>query len=368
MKIALIQDWLTEMGGAEKVFKEIYKLYPNADVFTLVYNKDILQKLEIPENKVTASFIQNFPSAKKKYRNYLPLFSLAIETFDLSSYDLIISSSYCVAKGVLTHSRQKHFCYCHSPVRYAWDLHHQYLKEAKLEKGIKGFLAKYFLHKLRIWDIISLNRVNYFISNSNYIGERIKKVYNRDSVTIYPPVNVHDFECNIKKENFYFTCSRMVPYKKIDLIVESFSKMPDKKLIVIGTGPDYEKIKNIAKGHANIELLGYQPFSVLKDYMQRAKAFVFAAEEDFGIVPVEAQAAGTPVIAYRKGGSLETVVENKTGVFFDSQTVEAIINAVEYFEKISSNFNLNNIRENAEQFSVKNFSDSIKSYIDSKIK
>ena len=207
MKIALIQDWLTEMGGAEKVFKEIYKLYPNADVFTLVYNKDILQKLEIPENKVTASFIQNFPFAKKKYRNYLPLFSLAIETFDLSSYDLIISSSYCVAKGVLTHSRQKHFCYCHSPVRYAWDLHHQYLKEAKLEKGIKGFLAKYFLHKLRIWDIISLNRVNYFISNSNYIGERIKKVYNRDSVTIYPPVNVHDFECNIKKENFYFIFS-----------------------------------------------------------------------------------------------------------------------------------------------------------------
>lgn len=358
MKVALVQDWLTELGGAEKVFKQIYNIYPDADIYTLVYHKDVLDDLGITESQVTASFIQKLPFAKKKYRNYLPLFSLAIETFDLSNYDLIISSSYCVAKGVLTHSRQKHICYCHSPVRYAWDLHHQYLNEAKLKKGIKGFLAKYFLHKLRIWDIASLNRVDQFISNSDYIKQRIKKLYNREAITIYPPVNIEAFECVEKKEDFYFTCSRLVPYKKIDLIVKAFSMMPDKKLVVIGTGPDFEKIKKIAT--SNISLLGYQPFSVLKDYMERAKAFVFAAEEDFGIVPLEAQAAGTPVIAYGKGGALETIKEGETGVFFKEQTEKSLINAIKYFEGLEEKFDAYAIRANAEQFSPKWFNDKLK--------
>lgn len=361
MKVALIQDWLTELGGAEKVFQQIYKLYPDADIYTLVYHKDVLDSMGISESKVKASFIQDLPFAKKKYRNYLPLFSLAVESFDLSSYELIISSSYCVAKGVLTHSKQKHICYCHSPVRYAWDLHHQYLREAGLKKGFKGFLAKYFLHKLRIWDIASLNRVDQFISNSNYIKQRIKKVYNRESVTIYPPVNINDFDCFHTKEDFYFTCSRMVPYKKIDLIVDAFSKMPDKKLIVIGTGPDYEKIKKLAT--SNITLLGYQPFSVLKDYMQKATAFVFAAEEDFGIVPLEAQASGTPVIAYGKGGVLETVVNEKTGIFFYEQNVESLVNAVKHFEQIKGSFDAKMIRENAEKFSPKFFDERLQSLI-----
>lgn len=359
MKIALVQDWLTEMGGAEKVFKELYQLFPEADIFTLVYNKDVLDKLGIPEEKTQHSFIQNLPFGQKKYRNYLPLFSMAIETFDLSSYDLIISSSSCVAKGVLTHARQTHICYCHSPVRYAWDLHHQYLKEAKLENGIKGFLAKYFLHKLRIWDIVSLNRVDHFISNSNYIGKRIKKTYNRESKTIYPPVEVNEFVATQKKDDFYFTCSRMVPYKKIDLIVEAFSKMQDKKLIVIGTGPDEAKIKKIAEGHSNIILLGYQSFSVLKDHMQRARAFIFAAEEDFGIVPVEAQAAGTPVIAFGKGGALETVVENETGVFFHEQTVSSIKKALTNFEMQEASFDYQAIRRHAEKFSTEKFKNNI---------
>lgn len=362
MKIALVQDWLTEMGGAEKVFKELYKLYPNADVFTLVYNKEILDKLGIPEHKVTASFIQNLPFAQKRYRNYLPLFTLAIEDFDLSSYDVIISSSYCVAKGVLTHSQQKHFCYCHSPVRYAWDLHHQYLKEANLEKGIKGFLVKFFLHKLRIWDISSLNRVDYFISNSDYIKQRIKKVYNREAIVIYPPVDVQSFEYNTQKEDFYFTCSRMVPYKKMDLIVESFSKMPDKKLVVIGTGPDFEKIKKLAT--PNIILMGYQPFSILKDYMQRAKAFVFAAEEDFGIIPIEAQACGTPVIAFGKGGALETVIEYETGVFFKEQTIESLIDGVNRFLAMENEFVPEKIRENSLKFADARFIDDFVNFVD----
>lgn len=362
MKIAIVQDWLTELGGAEKVFMQIHQLYPDADIFTLVYHKNVLDELGISESKVTASFIQKLPFAKKKYRNYLPLFSLAIETFDLSSYDLVISSSSCVAKGVLTHSQQKHLCYCHSPVRYAWDLYHQYLKNAGLEKGLKSFIAKYFLHRLRIWDISSLNRVDQFISNSDYIKERIKKIYNRESITIYPPVNVQNFEYLQSREDFYFTCSRMVPYKKIDLIVEAFSKMPDKKLVVIGTGPDFKKIKELAT--SNITLLGYQSFSILKDYMQRAKAFVFAAEEDFGIVPVEAQAAGMPVIAYGKGGALETIKNGETGLFFEEQTVESLISTINRFDLIADQFNSNLVRKNAERFNRDLFQISFKSAVD----
>lgn len=362
MKIALVQDWLTEMGGAEKVFKSLIGIYPSADIFTLVYNDKILEKLGISKDKVTASFIQNLPFAKTKYRNYLPFFTLAIESFDLSDYDLIISSSYCVAKGVLTHSKQKHICYCHSPVRYAWDLHHQYLKEAKLEKGIKAFIVKYFLHKLRIWDIASLNRVDQFISNSEYINRRIKKTYNKESVTIYPPIGIDEFEYNHSKDDFYLTCSRMVPYKKIDLIVEAFSKMPDKKLVVIGTGPDFKKIQKLVT--PNITLLGFQSFSVLKDHMQRAKAFVFAAEEDFGIVPLEAQAAGTPVIAFGKGGVLETIIDGKTGVFFEEQNTTSLIKAVYKFENIFQNFNSLEIRKNAERFGPEVFDEKITKLVD----
>ncbi|SBW08023.1 Glycosyl transferase, group 1 [uncultured Dysgonomonas sp.] len=362
IKVALIQDWLTELGGAEKVFSAIYELYPNADIYTLVYNTDLLEKIGIPEEKVTASFIQKLPFAKKKYRNYLPLFSKAIESFDLSSYDLIISSSSCVAKGVLTHAGQTHICYCHSPVRYGWDLYFQYLTESKLiGYSPKALLAKSILHKLRIWDIISSNRVDHFISNSNYIQKRIYKTYRREAKTIYPPVAVKSFDHTISKEDFYFTCSRMVPYKKIDIIVEAFSKMPDKKLIVIGNGPDKQKIEKLRT--SNIELMGYQPFSVLKEHMERAKAFVFAAEEDFGIVPVEAQACGTPVIAFGKGGSLETIKDKETGIFFYEQTANAIIEAVNNFEEIKASFDPQLIREHALNFDIDIFKENIKNYM-----
>lgn len=362
MKIALVQDWLTEMGGAEKVFSAIYELYPDADIYTLVYSPELLKKMGIPESKVKSSFIQNLPFAKKKYRNYLPLFTKAIESLDLSSYDLIISSSSCVAKGILTHTGQTHICYCHSPVRYAWDLYFQYLDESKLNgRSPKALYAKLVLHELRIWDVISSNRVDYFISNSNYISRRILKVYRRDSNTIYPPVDIKDFNHTRTKEDFYFTCSRLVPYKKIDLIVEAFSKMPDKKLIVIGTGPDLAKIKKLKT--SNIQILGYQPFEVLKDYMERARAFVFAAEEDFGIVPVEAQACGTPVIAFGKGGALETVINKRTGVFFYEQTADSINTAILEFEEIEHCLDRNIIRENASRFDTDIFKKNLKDFV-----
>lgn len=287
---------------------------------------------------------------------------LAIEQFDLSGYDLIISSSHAVAKGVLTNSNQLHISYCYTPMRYAWDLHHQYLKEANLDRGIKGLIAKVILHYIRIWDLTTANRVNHFVTLSNYIAKRIKKVYGRDSVVIYPPVDLEKFHIGNKRENFFLTASRIVPYKKIDLIVEAFSKIPDKKLIVIGDGPDFEKIKK--KARKNVELLGYQKDEVLKEYLQKAQAFVFAAEEDFGILPVEAQACGTPVIAYGRGGALETVIENKTGIFFNEQTVESLIEAVNVFEKNQDKFDLNEIRKNAERFSKERFKREFKEFVE----
>ena len=361
MKIALIQDWLTEMGGAEQVFKQLYALYPDADVFTLVYAPEVLAKLGVSQERVTASFIQKLPFSQTKYRNYLPFFSLAIESFDLSEYDVVISSSYAVAKGVLTGSAQLHICYCHSPVRYAWDLHHQYLREAGLQRGLKGFIVKYFLHKLRIWDVVSANRVDYFISNSNYIARRIAHTYRRDATTIYPPVGVEDFPLQTEKEDYYFTCSRLVPYKKIDLIVTAFQDLPDKKLVVIGDGPEMDKIKKLAG--ANVQILGYQSFEVLKDYMCKARAFVFAAEEDFGIVPLEAQACGTPVIAYGKGGALETVLEGITGMFFREQSRESLVAALNAFEQRATNFDPVQIRKHAEQFGVSQFQNEIRKFV-----
>ncbi len=364
MKIALVHDWLMTIAGGEKVLEEIYKLYPSP-IYTLVKRQDGLKGSIFEKALIHTSFIQKLPFSKTKYRSYLPFFPLAIEQFNLLEYDLIISSSHAVAKGVLTNSNQLHICYCHTPMRYAWDLYHTYLKESGLEKGIKGLIAKFILHYIRVWDYTTANRVDYFIANSKYIAKRIKKIYGRDSTVIYPPVNVDKFELYTQKEDFYITASRMVPYKKIDLIVETFSKFPDRKLVVIGDGPDFEKIKK--KAGKNVELLGYQPFEVLKNYMQKAKAFIFAAEEDFGIVPVEAQACGTPVIAYGKGGVTETVVNGKTGIFFREQTVESLIEAIKNFEERENTFDPLEIRKNAEKFSKERFKKEFKEFVDKKI-
>ena len=361
MKVALIHDWLTVIGGSEKVFKEIASLFPEADIYTLVSRKETITTMGLDQHQIINSFIQTLPFAKTKYRWYLPFFPLAVEQFDLSAYDLIISSSHAVAKGVLTNSNQIHVCYCHSPMRYAWDLHHQYLKESKLHNGLKGIIVKYILHRIRQWDIISTNRVDYFIANSAYISKRIKKIYNRESIVIYPNVAVDDFELTEQKEDFYVTCSRFVPYKKIDLIVEAFNNMPDKKLIVIGDGPDFKKVKKLSAG--NIVLMGYQPFEVLKHYLSKAKAFVFAAEEDFGILPVEAQACGTPVIAFGKGGVTETVIENKTGVYFNEQTVPSIIAAIRLFENSSTILSPAEISKHAGLFSSQRFNLGLSNYL-----
>lgn len=371
MKIAIVHDWLINLGGAEQFLKDLLSIYPKADLFTVVDFLDEESRKFIQNKKITTTFIQRMPKAKSKYRNYLPFMPLAIEQLDLSEYDLVISSSYCVAKGIITSPNQVHISYVHSPIRYAWDLQNQYLREAGLDKGLKGWMAKIILHYMRIWDTRTANGVDYFIANSKFIAKRIWKCYHRKADVIYSGINLDDFSFYDKKDDFYLTASRMVPYKKMDLIAEAFTAMPDKKLIIIGEGPDFEKIK--AKAGTNVILMGYQPFDILKDYMQRAKAFVFAAEEDFGRVPVEAQACGTPVIAYGKGGVLETVrglgIKDKpTGIFFDKQTKDSLIDAVNKFEQQNNLIKYKDCRENALEFGLDKFKYNFKNYVDKIIK
>ena len=369
MKIAVVCDWLVVYAGAERVLEQILQLYPNADLFCLVDFLPARERQFILNKKTKKSFIQGLPWAKTKYSNYLALMPLAIEQLDVSGYDLIISSSHAVAKGVIVSPDQLHISYVHSPIRYAWDLQHQYLQESNLTKGLKSIIARIVLHYIRIWDQRTANGVDYFVANSEFIARRISKAYRRESTIIYPPVDVEYYVKGDKKEEFYLTASRMVPYKKIVLLVEAFNAMPEKKLVVIGDGSEFKKIKKMAKN--NITLMGYQKAEVLREYMQKAKAFVFAAEEDFGITPLEAQACGTPVIAYGKGGILETIVplgaEKPTGVLFKEQTRQSIINAVETFENEQHKFTADNCRENSLRFSADCFRNNFQKFVETKL-
>ncbi|HVS72502.1 MAG TPA: glycosyltransferase [Phycisphaerae bacterium] len=352
LKVAIVHDFLYTYAGAERVLEQIIEMFPDADLFSLFdFLPDDLRGF-IKNKKVTTTFIQKLPFARRNHRTWLPLYPLAIEQLNLSQYDLVISSSYVAAKGVLTRPDQLHVCYCHSPVRFAWDLQHQYLGEAGIVKGIKSMLARSILHYTRLWDVRSSVGVDVFLSNSLFVGRRIEKVYRRSSTPLYPPVDVDKFTVHAEKEDFYLTASRLVTYKRTALIVEAFNHMPDRRLIVVGDGPELEQIKAMAG--PNVRVLGYQTFDRLKLLMQRAKAFVFAAEEDFGIVAVEAQACGTPVIAYGRGGVTETVVQGKTGLFFSEQTPESIGAAVAEFEQRGP-WDADVIRAQAEKFSIPMF-------------
>ena len=362
LNVALVHDWLISLGGAERVLLAIQELFPRAQVFTLLYDRHGPCKLiEEKGSTIHTSFLQKIPGIKKGYRYFLPLMPLAIEQFDLSAFDLVISSSFAVAKGVITGPDQIHISYIHSPIRYAWDLQHQYIKTAGY-KGLKSALIRLILHYMRIWDFRTSCSPDYIIANSQFIARRIKKVYGREAKVIYPPVDVSRFleQSPRPKENFYLTVSRLVPYKRIDLIVSAFSKMPDKKLVVAGSGPEFQKIKKMAG--SNVQLLGHVTNNRVADLMAKAKAFVFAAEEDFGIAPVEAQAAGTPVIAYAKGGALETVIDGETGIFFNEQTPESLIQALQRFEKCNT-ISVKSMKENAERFSTKRFQNELDQFV-----
>ncbi|NIC25148.1 glycosyltransferase family 4 protein [Serratia plymuthica] len=366
--IGIVADWLVTYAGAEKVIKEFIEIYPNAELYSVVDFLSDESRNNFHGKHAKTTFIQRLPRAKRIYQKYLPLMPLAIEQLDVSQHNVILSSSHAVSKGVLTGPDQLHISYVHSPIRYAWDLQHQYLREAGLNNGIKGALAKWLLHKIRLWDCRTANGVDHFVANSQFIARRIKKVYGRHADVIYPPVDVDRFNFQKEKEDFYVTASRLVPYKRVDLIVDAFTAMPEKKLVVIGDGSEIEKIKS--KAGSNIEILGYQSNEVMQSYMERARAFIFAAEEDFGITPVEAQACGTPVIAFGKGGSLETVrpygVPQPTGILFYNQNSQAIKDAVQEFEKIEDKFVAEDCRDHAMKFSSERFRKEMNNYIVSK--
>jgi len=360
MKIAVIHDWLVTFAGAERVLAEILALYPTADLFSVVNFMPEIDGGFLSGRNVQTTFIQSFPSARQRYRTYLPLMPWAMERMNLSSYDLVLSSSHAVAKGVVTRPDQLHVCYCHSPMRYAWDMREEYLREAKMSFGVRGWVARLLLERLRKWDVENSRNVNHFIANSAFIADRIRSSYDRDAAVIFPPVDTEYFTPCGTKGDFYLAASRMVPYKRMNLIVQAFSRMPGRHLVVIGDGPQYEAAR--AEAGPNVEFMGYQPREILRKYLRQARALVFAAKEDFGILPVEAQACGTPVIAYGAGGALETVrglgcdgVDQPTGLFFSEQTEESVIAAVESFEAHESEFWPEYCRENALKFAPERF-------------
>lgn len=348
--VGIVHDWLPVYAGAERVLEQIIKVFPEAALYSLIDCLPEDQRGFLQGKPVETSFIQRLPFVRRLYRHYLPFAPLAIEQFDLTEHDVVISSNYAVAKGILTRSDQLHISYVHSPVRYAWDLYHEYVSRGGIAGGLRRGLARLVLHYLRLYDVSTAPRVDVYVANSHHVARRIWKTYRRRAHVIYPPVNVDRFAFEPVKEDFYLTMSRLVPYKRIDLIVKAFASMPDKELVVIGDGPEHDALARMAS--PNVRLLGYQPNEAVTYYMQKARAFVFAAEEDFGIVPVEAQACGTPVIAYGRGGVLETVVSGKTGVFFSEQTPEHVVAAVDEFERIRSELDPADMRAQAERFSA----------------
>ena len=373
MKIAIVHEWLSTYAGSERVLEQLLQIYPHADLYAVIDALPAGERGFLRGHQATTSFIQRLPFARTHFRHYLALMPLAVEQLDLSAYDLVISSNHAVAKGVITGPDQLHVSYVHSPMRYAWDLQHQYLNESGLTRGWKrallGPLVRGLLHYLRSWDQRSANGVDTFVANSAFIGRRIRKVYRREARVIHPPVDIDRFTLRTDKEDFYLSASRLAPYKRVPLIVEAFAEMPDQRLVVIGDGPDHERVRRALP--PNVQMLGFQPAAKLVDWMQRARALVFAAEEDFGIAPVEAQACGTPVIAYGRGGSLESVRGDgpqPTGLFFMEQTAASIRDAVRRFEARGAGaFSPVDCRAHAEGFSAPIFRERFESLVSAEL-
>jgi len=372
MKVALVHDHLAQDGGAEKVLKVFADMFPEAPIYTLLYDKKNAEKY-YKGRKIETSVIQKLPGGIKHYQWYMPFMPMAVEFFDLGSYDLVISDASAFAKGVITKPDSLHICYCHTPTRYIWSDTHQYISELKYNKYLKKIIFL-VLNYIRLWDRQAADRVDKFIANSKTVKRRIKKYYRRNSVVIYPPVEVDKFKIseNIEKLSFvpqggtsagkYFLIGcRLAPYKRVDIVIEAFKKL-DLKLKIFGDGIDLPRLQKIAGNAENIEFLGRVTEEEKARLYSRAQAFLHPQEEDFGITPVESMASGRPVIAFRKGGATETVVEGKTGIFFETQTPEVIIEAVKNFDKY--NWNPQKIREHAKQFSEENFRKKIREFVD----
>ncbi len=363
-RVAVVHEWLGPYGGSEQVVAAMLEAFPRADLYALVHDPERLRGTPLENVPVETSFVQSLPGSTQRYRLYLPLMPLAVEQFDLRGYDLVLSSSHAVAKGALTRTDQLHVSYTHTPMRYAWDFYLDYLERGGMDRGAKTLLARPILHYMRLWDAAAANRVDAYLANSDYVARRIGKLYRRPARVLYPPVEVGGYRTDLPREDFYISVSRLVPYKRMELIAEAFTRT-GKPLVIIGDGPDLGRVRRHTG--PNVRFLGYQPERVVRDHLQRARAFVFAAEEDFGITPVEAQAAGCPVIAYGRGGARETVIPypapGATGLFFDHPSVEVLAAAVERFEKVEGVLAREDCRRNAERFARERFVTGLRSTV-----
>ena len=365
MKIALVHDWLTDFGGAEQVLLSLHRIWPEAPIYTLVYDKKKM-KHYFPQAEIRTSFLQKFPIFFQKRKEcLLPFLPTAPETFDLRDFDLVISSSNSFAKGIITKPKTIHISYCHAPMRFVWDWYYNYLKERKVGK-IKKIFVLPILHYFRMWDKISADRVNYFIANSKTTAEKINKYYSRDSKVIYPPVDINKPKVKSQKlktnnKNYFLIVSRLSPYKRIDLAIKAFNKL-ELPLIIIGEGKQKKDLQKMAR--KNIKFLGFQPKEKIQQYYQNCRAFIFSGEDDFGITACEAMSFGKPILAYRKGGLTETMIESVTGEFFNEPAPELLADGVRRLMKNEKKYNSDEIKKQAEKFSKERFEKEIKEYIE----
>lgn len=358
LKVAIVCDWLTNFAGAERVIYKMHQMFPNAPIYTSIFNPE---KMKAFKNAVVhTSFIQHFPKAKNKHQWYLKFYPLAFEQFDLSGYDVVLSSCHSASKGIITKPETLHISYCHSPMRYAWDNSHEYIRDYKMPWFVKKFIPK-LIHKVRMWDRLAADRVDMFLTNSNYVKKRIKKYYKQDSDVIYPMVNVKDFYISKEKKDYYLAVGRFTPYKRFGLIVDAFNEL-SYKLKIVGTGVQEKELKEKAK--SNIEFLGFVSDQKLKDLYANAKALIFPQIEDFGITPLESMSSGRPVVAFNQGGALETVIDGKTGTFFEEQNVPHLKAAIEKCEKTT--WDSKKIREHAKKFDEKVFEKELYEYVEKK--
>ena len=357
MKVAIVHYWLVNMRGGEKVVEALLELYPNADVFCHVVDSESISP-KISSRIKSTTFIGKLPLSKRLYQTYLPLMPLALEQLDLTSYDLIISSESGPTKGIIPSPDAIHICYCHSPMRYVWDMYYEYRSKSSL---LKRLLMPLIIHYLKIWDFSTAYRVKYFIANSNYVSKRILNYYGRESTVIHPPVDFNSFACSEEQGDYYLLVGQLVDYKRADIAIDAFNSN-GKKLVIIGEGDKFKRYRRVA--NANITLLGKQSFKELKKHYSRCRALIFPGIEDFGIVPLEAMASGRPVIAFAKGGALETVLNEETGVLFHEQTAHSLNQAIEHFESTYDTFDPEKIRNHALKFDVHNFKTKLKDFID----
>lgn len=362
MKVALIHDFLNQLGGAERVLTTLHQIYPDAPVYTLLYEPERTRNF-FSSWDIRPSYLQKWPHFIRKRQKYLlPFLPTAIESFDLTKYDLVISSSNSFAKGVITGPSTTHICYCHSPMRYTWDWYFEYLKENRLGR-LSGSIVKIILSKMRMWDSTSAKRVDFWIANSENVKNRIKKYYHKESKVIYPPINLDNYQISDSPSDYFLIVSRLSAYKRVELAVRAFNKL-GLHLVVVGAGEQYNMLKKIAK--SNVEIVGFKPDKVVQEYMSNCRAFIHPQEEDFGMTQTEVLASGRPVIAYKKGGSLEVIKEGENGVFFDQPTVDSLIEAVKKFEDIEPKLDPQKIRQSVERFDIKNFKEEIEKFIKNK--